>query len=157
MLRPATVADIGFLRAFYGELRATELAGVAWPEAFKRDFLDQQFTLQHRSYTTRFPGGDFLLIEQAGCAIGRLYLDRHGADWHLIDIGLLAAAQGHGIGTALIGRVQALAGEQGAGLGLHVRLDNQRARALYESLGFEAGATEGHHLAMRWIVPSAVS
>lgn len=156
-LRPATGADLGFLRALYGELRAEELARVPWPEPLKCSFLDQQFALQHRHYVARHPAADFLVIERAGRAVGRLYLDRGGADWQLIDLGLLAAARGGGLGGALLRRMQALAGTCGANLALHVQRDNLRARALYERLGFRAGALAGHHLAMRWAPDGGVS
>lgn len=156
-LRSATGTDLGFLRALYGELRADELARVPWPEPLKRSFLDQQFALQHRHYVAHHPAADFLVIERAGRAVGRLYLDRGGADWQLIDLGLLAAARGGGLGGALLRRVQALAGACGANLALHVQRDNLRARALYERLGFRAGALAGHHLAMRWAPGGGVS
>ncbi|HEX7339123.1 MAG TPA: GNAT family N-acetyltransferase [Rhodanobacteraceae bacterium] len=155
--RYATVADIPFLRRLYGELRADELAGVAWLPTLKQAFLDQQFVLQHHHYTTYFPCADFLVIEQAVRAIGRLYLDRQAHDWCLIDIGLLASVRGRGVGTALIGHLQSLASTRGVGLSLHVQLDNQRARALYERLGFQAGVRTGHHLAMRFPPRATVS
>lgn len=149
-LRAACAADSGFLRELYGELRADELAGVPWPAPLKQTFLDSQFALQHRHYTTQFPAADFLIVERAGGAVGRLYLDRRDAEWRLIDIGLLASARGSGLGTALLRHALALAGARGAGLALHVQRDNTRARALYERLGFCAGALDGLHQAMRW-------
>jgi ribosomal protein S18 acetylase RimI-like enzyme len=65
-------------------------------------------------------------------------------DRFLLDgICVTAAARGHGVGSALIDRIC----DEGLLLGYHsVRLDvvdsNQRARALYERLGFVAVQTE---------------
>ena len=55
---------------------------------------------------------------------------------------MLPAYRRQGVATALLGRVVALAGELGlAGVRLLVRPENEAARGLYRSLGFDESAT----------------
>lgn len=156
-LRAARAADLDWLRTLYASTRSTELAGVPWPEMAKRAFLDQQFALQHAHYLRHFGDADFLIAETAHGAIGRLYLDRSRAPHVLVDISLLPAWRGQGIGTALVVHAQALASAAGQALTLHVMHANAAAQRLYARLGFipaEAGQT---HLAMRWSADGAGS
>lgn len=158
-VRIAEQRDLGFMRALYETLRAEEMARVAWPEGARQSFLDSQFTLQHRHFTTQFQHAEFLVLEHRGQAVGRLYLLRESPRWLVIDIGLLPAWQGRGIGGALLRQLQRDAqGSHAQGLALHVRLDNGRAHALYVRLGFrEQGGVEGLHQRMHWDVPTAVA
>ncbi|KRF00543.1 hypothetical protein ASG87_12670 [Frateuria sp. Soil773] len=149
-LRPAVAGDLAFLRRLYGQVRAAELAAVPWPDAVKEQFLDSQFALQHRHYLVHFADADFLLLERAGEAVGRLYLQRRAPDYLIVDISLLDDQQGQGVGGALIDAVQQRAAAEGCGVRLHVEMHNERARRLYERLGFAPLAIEGAHRLMRW-------
>lgn len=150
-LRPATTADMGFLRRLYRSLRSDELAATGWPEAAKAAFCDNQFACQHRDWTGRYPGAFFLVLTCRRQPIGRFYL-RLERDWtHVIDIGLLPEWRGRGLGSALLDAAQRLAASGGRGVRLHVLHGNLRARALYRRLGFvEDGAAQSHHLSMVW-------
>lgn len=150
--RDAHDQDLPFLRQLYGEVRAAELAAVPWPDAVRQAFLDSQFALQHLHYTTHSQPADYLVIENAGRPIGRLYLYRDPQEAHVIDIALLAAVRGRGIGSALLRQVQQSALRDGLGsVMLHVEQRNAAARRLYERLGFAVEADIGGHLRMRWI------
>ena len=152
-LRPARSNDLPFLRRLYGQARAAELAAVPWQQAAKMQFLDSQFALQHRHYLSHFADADFLLLESAGSAVGRLYLWRRGPDFLIVDISLLGDLQGQGVGRSLIASVQERAAAEGCGVRLHVDPHNLGARRLYDRLGFLLQSIEGSHLLMRW--PSA--
>lgn len=156
-LRTATDADLPWLRRLYASTRAEEMAGVPWPDLAKRNFLDQQFVLQHRHYLAHFGDSDFLAIEADGHGpIGRYYLQRAAPDHLLVDISLFPPWRGLGIGAALILQSQADAAALGRGMHLHVQDANPGARRLYERLGFVATATsERGYRPMRWGPPSA--
>lgn len=153
-LRARTDADRPFLRALYGSFRAAELAPVPWTEAAKAQFLDSQFALQTAHFDRFHPDADFLIVEEAGTPVGRLYLDRKPDGFLIIDIGFLPNRCGAGLGEALLRHVHACAAEAGAGrVWLHVLDSNPRARRLYERLGFgliEGG--EGPYRRMSWPV-----
>lgn len=153
-LRARTEGDRPFLRDLYGSFRAAELAPVPWSDAEKAEFLDSQFALQTIHFDRFFPDADFLIIEEAGTPMGRLYLDRKPDGFLVVDIGFLPHRRGAGLGTALLRHVHAQAARAGASrVWLHVLEENPGARLLYERLGFrgiEGG--EGPYRRMAWPV-----
>lgn len=133
--RPMTDADLPFVAALYASTRAEELAALGWPDAVRAAFLDQQHRAQHLHYRAHYPDAEWLIVEQAGAAIGRLYLGGDAADLRLIDISLLPEARGAGIGGAILEDVIADARGAGRMVSLHVEPGNP-ARRLYARLGF---------------------
>lgn len=158
-LRPATDADLPFLRQLYAGTREAEMAQVPWPAAAKCAFLDQQFSLQHAHYAGHFPDAQFLVLERGAEAVGRYYLWRDDADLLIVDISLDRQVQRQGVGGALIERTQALAAGLGLGVRLSVRRDNEAARRLYDRLGFRAEPGDEHatHLPLRWEAPTGTA
>jgi GNAT superfamily N-acetyltransferase len=152
-LRPIRADDMAFMRALYASTREDELAPVPWPPEAKQQFLDQQFDFQHRHYHAEFPQAEFLLILDAGEAIGRIYLERTASPWNLIDIALVASRRRHGIGSALISELLAEAREQASAVELHVESFNA-ARRLYERFGFRMVEQQGVYDLMRWTQPA---
>ncbi|TNJ32876.1 GNAT family N-acetyltransferase [Arenimonas terrae] len=151
-LRHAVDADLPRLLQLYADTRADELAGVPWPPDFKQTFLDQQFQFQHRHFLAEHPTADFLVIEREGRIEGRYYLLRDAPEHHIVDICLISAHRGRGLGRALIEASQQEARAQGRGMALQVLVNNVGARRLYERLGFGAvaEASTDSHLFMRW-------
>jgi ribosomal protein S18 acetylase RimI-like enzyme len=131
--RTMTDGDLPFVAALYAPSRAGEVAGTGWPAAAQAAFLEQQHRAQHSHYRATYPKGEWLLIERGGEPIGRLYLAEELGQLLVVDISLLPAARGGGLGTAILRDV--LAGEKRPVM-LHVQRTN-RARRLYERLGFE--------------------
>lgn len=150
-LRPAANADLAALQRVYDDTRADEMAAVPWPPETRRAFLAQQFGLQHQHYVSHYATADFLVIQHQGVVQGRYYVLRAGPDHLVIDISLLAAHRGLGLGRALIEASQAQAKSLGRGMTLHVLRSNTRARKLYDALGFAPceGGTDTHQC-MRW-------
>lgn len=150
-LRPLRDADLPWLCDLYASTRAEEMALVPWPEPVKRQFIEQQFALQHRHYVTHYPGAEFWALEhQHHGASGNCYLLRTPPEHLIIHIGLWPHARNGGLGSALIRQCQADAAAAGCCVRLHVLQTNTGARRLYERLGFVAAAGEGAHLSMRW-------
>lgn len=161
-LRPLRDDDLAWLRDLYASTRERELAPVPWPEATKRAFLDQQFSLQHMHYRTHFAAAEFLAIEHAAHGpVGRYYLLREPPEHRIVDICLFPAKRGQGLGAALIRHSQSEAAASGHGLRLQVERSNAAAERLYRRLGFVAGSEAGFeatnasdsHLDMRWQAP----
>jgi ribosomal protein S18 acetylase RimI-like enzyme len=136
-LRPSTDADRAFLEQLYATVRTDELAPTGWPDAVKNAFLASQFDLQHRQYRDMFGGADFWIVERARTAIGRFYVDRTTPALHVVEISLLPAWRGQGIGAALICMLQdEVRAGRGEAVILSVERTNLGARRLYERLGF---------------------
>ncbi|WP_404545563.1 GNAT family N-acetyltransferase [Dyella jejuensis] len=140
------------MRKLYGLLRADELNQVAWPEAVRQPFLDSQFSLQHHHFVTHYARADFYVVQHQGTDAGRLYLLREPPYFHIIEIALLPAYRGGGLGSILLAWVKALAAENSAdGIDLHVDQRNPDAQRLYARQGFAVTHREGPYIGMRWI------
>ena len=143
--RPMVEDDLPFIEALYASTRTEELALTGWPEAQQQAFLIQQHRAQHQHYRIHFAEAEWLIVERGGEAIGRLYLDNRDDRHRVIDISLVPAARGQGIGGAILSDVIAAAEAQGKSVSIHVEVSNP-ARRLYDRLGFVTVADEGIYL-----------
>jgi ribosomal protein S18 acetylase RimI-like enzyme len=148
-LRPVNAADEPFLSRLYASTRTEELAPVPWSEEQKRAFLEMQFQAQTAHYTKHYRGGDFLVIENDAEPIGRLYIYRQPADIRIVDIALLPAHRGAGIGTRLLRDILSEGKSTGRSVSIHVE-DFNPAMRLYERLGFRHIDTHGVYHLMEW-------
>jgi ribosomal protein S18 acetylase RimI-like enzyme len=148
-LRPATDADREHLLAVYGAARAEELDQVEWPPGAREAFLEMQFAAQDHEYRRANPEGSFDVIEIDSCPAGRLYVDRRPGDLRIVDIALLPAYRGRGIGADLIAGLQQEAAAEGRIVSIHVEVHNPAAQ-LYERLGFAVAADLGVYRRMEW-------
>ena len=147
-LRAITPEDETLLREIYASTRAEEMHLLGWSPAQADAFLRQQSDAQHGWYQTHFAAADFDLILERGKPVGRLYVHRQPHDLNVIDIALLPAHRGRGIGTFLMRQLLVEADRTGRTASLHVEGFN-RARTLYERLGFACVADAGIYLEMR--------
>ena len=148
-LRPERDADREFLCALYGSTRADELAQVPWSEAEKERFVRFQFETQRRFYREQYPGATFEIIEVDGAPAGRLYVVEWSREIRLMDVALLPAYRGRGIGTTLLHDLQTRAAAAGKPLSIHVERFNPALR-LYQRLGFRALEDKGVYLLLEW-------
>lgn len=147
-------ADLPFLFRLYASTREDELAPVPWNAEQKAAFLAQQFQAQHSHYMQHMPQADWMVIELDGQPVGRLYLDTRESELRIVDIALMPAQRGRGLGRAILTDVLELAERGGRGVGIHVEQFNPAMR-LYQRLGFvKCGETGVYHL-MRWDPPAA--
>jgi ribosomal protein S18 acetylase RimI-like enzyme len=144
-LRPATGQDQALLQRIYASTRLAELALTNWDEAQCREFTGMQFEAQRRYYAEQYPRAICQIIELDGQAVGRLWVDRRPHTLHVLDISLLEAARGRGVGSHCLRALIAEASSQGLSVSIYVELNNP-ARRLYERLGFRAdGLPNGVH------------
>lgn len=153
--RPASDSDLDFLCGVYASTRTEELAPVPWSESEKAAFLNMQFRAQQAHYRQHYTTAEFLIVEQAGEPIGRLYVDRWAREHRVVDIALLPRHRRQGLGTALMRDLLDEAAAAGKPLSIHVEQFNP-AQRLYERLGFVRVGETGAYDLMRWSAPSAV-
>lgn len=146
--RPICDDDLGFLYALYVSTRLHELAALDWRAEQQAAFLHQQFQAQHQYYAQHYPDALRLLLLQDDQPIGRLYWWSGEANANLIDISLLPAIRGRGIGQALMTLLMAQADRAGQAVVLHVEPQNP-AHRLYRRHGFETVAQSGVYDKMR--------
>lgn len=145
-----TPGDEPFLFELYASTRQAEVAGWGWDPAMSQTFLQMQWRAQSHAYAAQYPGADHRLILVDGERAGRLLVHRTDDAVRLVDIALLPAFQGRGIGGELIRGLQAAAGAAGRPILLHV-LQGNPVRRLYERLGFRAvDGTDGVYERMEW-------
>ncbi|MBZ4419698.1 GNAT family N-acetyltransferase [Myxococcus sp. RHSTA-1-4] len=154
-LRPATASDEAFLFALYASTREDEVAMWGWAPAQRDAFLRMQWLAQGRDWATRYAGADHRLVLVEGQPAGRLLVARGEREWRLVDIALLPASRGSGVGTRLLRELQGEAAKARVPLKLRV-LKGSPAHRLYTRLGFQpdtaAPAGEGDlYLALEWL------
>jgi ribosomal protein S18 acetylase RimI-like enzyme len=126
-VRPATAADIPvvshLLEVGFGEPAPDDLAG--------------------RLNSTH---GRILVVEVDGSAVGTLSLAREGGDAGIYGFVIDPSRQGRGLGRDALRRVcEQLRADGARRVGLEVAVDNDRALALYTSVGFMPITTEDYY------------
>jgi len=148
-LRPAKSGDAAFLFRLYASTRVEELAGSGWPPAQQEAFLRSQFVARDRDYQANFPRATHTVIVAGRVPVGALIVNRTAVEIHLVDLALLPAHRGAGIGRRLLGDLIEEARAAGRPLRLQV-LKINRAAQLYARLGFAPTGENGLYLKMEW-------
>jgi ribosomal protein S18 acetylase RimI-like enzyme len=147
-LRPVQESDDDFLLKVYGSTREQELAQVPWTAEQKQQFVRMQWEAQKSHYVAQHPNATHEIICLEGDAAGRLYLDRTGDKFHILDITLLPEHRNRGAGSFLLGQIMAKAKEAGKPVSIYVETFNPSLR-LFQRLGFTAIQQEGFHLLLQ--------
>jgi ribosomal protein S18 acetylase RimI-like enzyme len=147
-LRTTTPDDDPWQLAIYASTRADELALTGWPRAQCEAFVLQQHQAQQQHYRRHFPRSVCRLILVGDSVAGRLWVDARPDRLHVLDIALLAAHRGRGLGTLCLQDLARDAHRNGRAVGIQVEIHNP-ARRLYERLGFVPdGELQGLYQAM---------
>jgi ribosomal protein S18 acetylase RimI-like enzyme len=144
-LRPVAAGDRAFLCRVYASTRTEELAVVPWDDVQKEVFLRAQFDAQDRWYGEHYARASRHVVLVGGEPAGRLYVHRGADEIRIVDIALLPAHRGNGVGTSLLRDLLAEAEAAGKRLTIHVERLNPALR-LYERLGFSLAEDKGVYL-----------
>lgn len=155
-LRVAQPRDDALLMAVYGSTREDELATTDWDEARKRAFVAQQFRAQDQYYRANYANATYQVVLVDGQPAGRLYVARWPDEIRIMDIALLPPFRGRGVGTRLLGDLQAEASCDDKPLRIHVERFNP-ALSLYARLGFRLVEDRGVYLFLEWTPDGASS
>lgn len=106
-----------------------------------------QFEAQDRHYRELYEGAQFLVIETAVGPAGRLYLHWLEGKLSVMDIALLPAFRGQGLGGKIMQDLLEQADSRGLKTSIHVKAFNP-ARRLCERLGMKQVSETGVYLLM---------
>jgi GNAT superfamily N-acetyltransferase len=148
-LRPEWPADGPFLLEVYAGARQEELDALGWPAAMRESFLRMQCNAQQQGYRAAYPRAEFAIILSGDQPVGRMVVNRAEDEFLLVDIALLPAHRGRGIGTALIKGLLREAAAANKPVRLSV-IKGQRAFQLYHRLGFAKTGEDGLRDQMEW-------
>ncbi|MBV8465889.1 MAG: GNAT family N-acetyltransferase [Burkholderiales bacterium] len=154
-LRPASSDDDAFLRRVYASTREAELALTDWGDEAKRSFVDMQYSAQQQAYSGYANAECFVVLHNAE-PVGRLYLQYGAETLSIVDLSLLTAWRGVGIGSAILSALLGRAKAEGKAVRMHVEKLNPALR-LYQRHGFCPIEDRGVYLLLEWraeITPS---
>jgi ribosomal protein S18 acetylase RimI-like enzyme len=148
-LRLAGSADEAFIRHLFREVHAGQFAGLSGP--ILEQVMAQQFRSRTAGYAAQFPDATSMIVMRRAMAVGRLLLNCVSERWHVIDIALLPAERGRGLGSEIFDALEASARGRGVGaVTLMVLANNLAARRFYARRGFaESGSAGAAHIATK--------
>jgi GNAT superfamily N-acetyltransferase len=150
-LRPAGPEDGQLLWELYRASRLDEVSAWGWDGPAVDAFLRMQWQIEQRARTMQHPGAQNLVVVVAVDGeerpVGRLLVDRTGAEIAVIDLALLPDARGLGVGTVLLRKLLTEASGRGVPVVLSV-LRGSRAERLYRRLGFVVTGEDALRLGM---------
>ncbi len=148
-LLPFNEQDEPFLKELYFDVRKPEFLPLGLPEAALVQLLEMQYRAQKSGYAQQFPSLENSVVWVGPYRVGRMLVSAGAEAIQLVDIALLEAFRGHGIGGKLIQSLSRRALEAGVPLRLTVRQEN-RALRLYTRLGFIRRGSDGLNVEMEW-------
>jgi ribosomal protein S18 acetylase RimI-like enzyme len=145
-LRPVTGSDFQFCWQLYCDLmKPLTMELLDWNEAGQRSAIE---------HATTDSGTSIIVI--SGSDVGWLNVKETCDELYLGQLYVKPSMQNSGIGTAVIRQLCDKALREGRSLDLNV-MKNNRARVLYERLGFKTIGSSKHKLDMRWQKSSQTS
>jgi ribosomal protein S18 acetylase RimI-like enzyme len=141
--RPVAPEDDAFLFELYCSRRRDDLAVLGTV------VMRMQFVAQCRSYEAQFPTAVHEIILVGDRPAGRVMVAPMEDEVRFVDLALLPEHRNAGIATALIPVLMEDAARLGKSARLHVAKDN-KAKRLYERLGFATVGESGPNYVMLW-------
>ena len=136
-VRPSNAGDRVFLESLYKSTREDlELIEDDSGGDFIEYLKDQQLDAQTEGYGDQFPDALYLIIEYHQESVGRVVVDFGHNEIRVVDLALVKAARGKGLGTGVLQAFIAISEQIMAPLTLAVLSSNVGAKRLYLQLGF---------------------
>jgi len=154
VLSPATAEDEVFLAQLFHDVHAAEFAPLGLPGPALAQLLDMQLRGQRSGYAAQFPKAVDEIVWVGPEPAGRVLVNQAADELRLVDIALLGAYRGQGVGGRVVGGLCERARAAGLPLRLSVR-SGSPAQRLYERLGFVPSGGEGLNVAMEFCPQTA--
>jgi ribosomal protein S18 acetylase RimI-like enzyme len=149
-LRPAHIDDAEFLFQLFVERNTARFALLGWSDVQLRSMLQMQYRARAAGYAQQFAGLESLVVCTAHQQpVGEVLIHRADQEIRIVDICISTEYRKQGIGTQLLLELQQKAATAGSAITLSVDHGN-RARRLYERLGFHETRCNALQAEMRW-------
>ena len=139
--RPATPEDYEFARFTHH---------AAYRQVVTRQFGKWDEGMQDGFFAENWGEGPMEIVLFGGERCGYLGVDHKADHVYVREIVILPAYQGKGIGTRILQGLQVAAAVRGIPVRLQVLIANDRARRLYERVGFVQTGSTFTHVMMQW-------
>lgn len=149
VLRAVQETDQPLLLELYASTRADEMALVPWNATQKQAFVQMQFFAQLKHYQAYFPHATHEIVLNGEKPVGRLYVDRKGAEIRILDITLLPQVRACGIGTQILMDLMKEAALAEKSVSIYVESFN-RSVGLFQRLGFAKKEENGPMWLLEW-------
>lgn len=148
--RSPSKADCEILFSLYEQTRADEVSQFGWPAEQQRAFLEMQFRQREAAYKLQFPQAETKIIVENDQIAGSMTVEFSSSGISLIDVALFPDFQRKGIGSAVVGGLQAQAKKLAVPIILHVDRYNSGALRFYLSKGFEITDQSQINYTLKW-------
>lgn len=148
-MRPAAADDEPLLRAVFAQSSREALLAGGLAEREVELLLESQHRAWVAQLRSEYPDAGHGVVEVDGVPVGRIVVDRRPGEIRVVDVTLLAASRGLGIGSDVLRLLQAEAGASGQLLGLRVPRGGAAER-LCTRLGFREAVADETHVEMAW-------
>lgn len=149
-LRPIVIEDEAFLLTLFALCRPDLEYILNLNSEVKDILIRQQYEFRTTELHRQYPNADMLIVMGDNEPIGKLFVERGKANLHILELGLLPAFRGKGIGSRLMQGILDEAREGNKTVSLHVDWYNLAAKELYHRLGFHVTEDTGVFCAMQW-------
>lgn len=139
-LRPATSSDRDFALAAHH---------AAYEGVVRRQFGEWDLPRQDEFFEAEWDPAATTVLLLGGEPCGYCVVEERDDDIHIRQLVIHPSAQGRGVGSEVIRRAQVRAGKRGVPVRLGT-LHANRARDLYERMGFRVFDRSGSHVLMEW-------
>ncbi len=152
--RAATPSDEDLLHRLFAEVKTAEFAPLQLAPQQLEPLIAMQYRARQMGYAQQFPGSlDMILCLADGTPVGRHLIERRIDSYYGIDLVVLTEFRCQGVGRWALEQIQQLAALESVSFLLRVVRTN-RARKLYERLGFIAVAADEISFEMEWTPPA---
>lgn len=148
--RIATQNEDEFLFEVYASSRIEEIASWKWADKENLNFLQIQYQCQKNYYALQYPNLETKIILFENEKIGKLLLADLVDRLVIVDLALLLKYQNIGIGTEVLQRIVERARNSNQNIELSVLRSNERAKRLYERMGFQVINYSELYIKLEW-------
>lgn len=152
-IRPANHADNPFLEKLHHSTRQ-DLQLIDADKEVVESIMELQLKAQTQGYGSQFPNAMYFVVERHCEPIGKVTVDFGHNEVRLVDLALIPAARGKGLGAEIIRAFQQAATMVAVPMTLSVMQSNFPAKALYQKLGFVTASVEIPYELMVWSPPA---